>query len=199
VGFPCSTPTRLGRAPGSPTSRICWPWHRSSRGRRDRGGGDRRVLHDAIEDCHVSEAEIRARYGGPVAEIVVACSEKRPPGADWQTRKRDYLAHLEDPNLSTGALRVTSADKLHNARSILSDLREHGPSIWIGSTPARPPRPGTTARWRGSSVRAAPRRCSPGSCGAWWTRSSPRSSARSRRQGRPAGSAGGRRPWTSRR
>ena len=88
------------------------------------------VLHDAIEDCHVSEAEIRARYGGPVAEIVVACSEKRPPGADWQTRKRDSLAHLEDPNLSTGALRVPSADKLHNARSILSDLREHGPSIW---------------------------------------------------------------------
>jgi len=88
------------------------------------------VLHDAVEDCQVSEAEIRARYGGPVAELVVACSEKRPPGADWQTRKRDYLAHLEEPDLSRGALRVTSADKLHNARSILSDLRDNGPSIW---------------------------------------------------------------------
>ena len=27
-------------------------------------------------------------------------------------------------------MRVTSADKLHNARSILSDLRERGPSVW---------------------------------------------------------------------
>ena len=33
------------------------------------------VLHDAIEDCQVSEAEIRARFGAPVAEIVVACSD----------------------------------------------------------------------------------------------------------------------------
>jgi (p)ppGpp synthase/HD superfamily hydrolase len=88
------------------------------------------LLHDAIEDCHVSEAEIRARYGGPVAEIVVACSEERPPGATWDQRKRDYLTHLGDPALSAGALRVTSADKLHNARAILSDLHRNGSSVW---------------------------------------------------------------------
>jgi (p)ppGpp synthase/HD superfamily hydrolase len=91
------------------------------------------VLHDVIEDCHVSEAEIRARFGGPAAEIVVACSEA--PGGprderDWLERKRAYLAKLERAGLPPGAWRVTAADKLHNARSILTDLREHGPAVW---------------------------------------------------------------------
>jgi hypothetical protein len=27
-------------------------------------------------------------------------------------------------------MRVTAADKLHNARSILSDLRDHVPAVW---------------------------------------------------------------------
>src|SRR6202790_1256371 len=90
------------------------------------------VLHDAIEDRHVAEAEIRARFGAPVAEIVVACSEDRDAARDqdWEARKRRYLDHLQDPELPLSALRVSAADKLHNARSILSDLREHGPSMW---------------------------------------------------------------------
>jgi len=90
------------------------------------------LLHDTIEDCGTPEAEIRARFGQPVADIVVACSE--PPGIDrgsstWKERKTRYLAHLE-AGVSESALRVTAADKLHNARSILSDLRDHGPGVW---------------------------------------------------------------------
>lgn len=91
------------------------------------------VLHDAIEDCQVSEAEIRARFGAPVAELVVACSEERRGPADernFHARKEAYLQHLASPGLGIGALRVSAADKLHNARSILTDLREHGPSVW---------------------------------------------------------------------
>ncbi|MCJ7671022.1 MAG: phosphohydrolase, partial [Acidimicrobiia bacterium] len=41
-----------------------------------------------------------------------------------------YLDHLAGDGVSDGALRVSAADKLHNARSILSDLREHGPGMW---------------------------------------------------------------------
>ena len=43
-------------------------------------------------------------------------------------RKDRYLAHLEvaQPDV----LLVSAADKLHNARSILSDLREHGDEVW---------------------------------------------------------------------
>ena len=90
------------------------------------------VLHDALEDCHIAEAEIRARFGGVVAEIVVACSEGAGPRGEgtWESRKAKYLAHLKSDDLPDGALRVSAADKLHNARSILTDLREHGPSMW---------------------------------------------------------------------
>ena len=90
------------------------------------------VLHDTIEDQQTPEAEIRARFGGRVAVIVRNCSDGRGPrdGADWRARKERYLAHLRDPDLPAGTLRVTAADKLHNARSILTDLEEHGPAVW---------------------------------------------------------------------
>ena len=90
------------------------------------------VLHDTIEDCHVAEAEIRARFGGPVAELVVACTDGAGPRdeTDWKQRKQSYLDHLASDGVSDGALRVGAADKLHNARSILADLREHGADMW---------------------------------------------------------------------
>lgn len=90
------------------------------------------MLHDAIEDRGTPAAEIRARFGQPIADIVVACSE--PPdlergAATWRARKARYLEHL-GAGVSESAWRVTTADKLHNARSILSDLRDHGPTVW---------------------------------------------------------------------
>jgi len=90
------------------------------------------MLHDTIEDRGTPEAEIRARFGQPIADIVVACSEPRTidrSASTWRERKAAYLAHLEGA-VSESALRVTAADKLHNARSILSDLRDHGPDVW---------------------------------------------------------------------
>src|SRR5204862_3994824 len=86
-----------------------------------------------VEDQHVAEAEIRSRFGADVAAMVVAGSEQvggSKDSTDWQDRKRRYLEHLEVDSVSDGALRVTAADKLHNARSILTELRDHGPAIW---------------------------------------------------------------------
>lgn len=91
------------------------------------------VLHDAAEDQGVAEAEIRSRFGGHVAEIVVACSTdvgSARDETDWEDRKESYLEKLETADLPEGVLRVTAADKLHNARSILTDLRDRGPSVW---------------------------------------------------------------------
>jgi (p)ppGpp synthase/HD superfamily hydrolase len=91
------------------------------------------VLHDAMEDKAVSEAEIRSRFGGRVGAIVVACSDGvggPRDERDWRPRKEEYLAHLASGDLPDGTLRVAAADKLHNARSILTDLQEHGPEIW---------------------------------------------------------------------
>src|SRR5688500_19291925 len=47
---------------------------------------------------------------------------------EWVARKNAYLAHLASATPSE--LLVSSADKLHNARSILADYRELGDELW---------------------------------------------------------------------
>ena len=45
------------------------------------------------------------------------------PKPPWRERKEAYIAHLRDPRCRPAQLRVSLADKLHNARAILFDLR----------------------------------------------------------------------------
>lgn len=67
--------------------------------------------------------------GSTVADIVEACSDTdvvpKPP---WKERKQAYIAHLQSADEQT--LRVSLADKLHNARAILFDLRTVGEALW---------------------------------------------------------------------
>ena len=90
------------------------------------------LLHDAVEDGGGAPVltEIRARFGVGVADIVAGCTDDDSGGekAPWLERKRTYLAHLAGAPLPV--LRVSCADKLHNARSIHRDLRDHGPGVW---------------------------------------------------------------------
>jgi hypothetical protein len=84
------------------------------------------LLHDAVEDQggEVTLGLIRQQFGSHVADIVKACSDTdMQPKPPWRARKEAYLAHLHDPALPAGTLRVSLADKLHNARAILFDLR----------------------------------------------------------------------------
>ncbi|MSP15152.1 MAG: HD domain-containing protein [Myxococcales bacterium] len=89
------------------------------------------LLHDAVEDQGgmLTLARIRRAFGAGVAEIVLGCSdstaEPKPP---WRARKEAYIAHLR--TAPSGVLLVSASDKLHNARSILADLRAEGPSVW---------------------------------------------------------------------
>ena len=92
------------------------------------------LLHDAAEDGggEATLAEIRARFGDAVAEIVLGCSDSLVEDPEdklpWRERKENYLAHLE--NASSSVCLVSAADKLHNVRSIMRDYREHGEEIW---------------------------------------------------------------------
>jgi (p)ppGpp synthase/HD superfamily hydrolase len=90
------------------------------------------LLHDAIEDQGVSPAEIAERYGDTVARIVVACSDAvGGPGvekAPWLDRKIRHLEHLEGLGADEAVLRVTAADKLHNCRDLVADVRAEGPA-----------------------------------------------------------------------
>lgn len=51
--------------------------------------------------------------------------EPKPP---WHERKRAYIAGVETKPI--GAVRVSIADKLHNARSILADHQRIGDEVW---------------------------------------------------------------------
>lgn len=94
------------------------------------------LLHDAAEDQGGEGrlSDIEARFGSRVANIVRGCSDDLPePGkekAEWKARKRNYIHHLRSTDSDT--LLVSLADKVHNARSILRDLRnpEIGENVW---------------------------------------------------------------------
>jgi (p)ppGpp synthase/HD superfamily hydrolase len=90
------------------------------------------LLHDAAED-HGGEArlaDIRGRFGDRVADIVAACSDTfETPKPPWRVRKQAYLDHLA-ATTDTGILRVSLADKVHNARAILLDYRRLGDALW---------------------------------------------------------------------
>jgi GTP pyrophosphokinase len=106
-------------------------------------GGDEELaiaalLHDSVEDQGGAARleDVRNRFGDRVARIVEACSDsladtaKGERKADWLQRKEAYIAHLG--NVDEDILRVSLADKVHNARAILRDLRkpEIGKGIW---------------------------------------------------------------------
>ena len=52
------------------------------------------------------------------------------PKPDWPERKQQYLDHLRELPDDSPVLLVSLCDKLHNARAILRDLREHGDDLW---------------------------------------------------------------------
>ena len=91
------------------------------------------LLHDAVEDQggRPRLEEIRERFGDDVAAIVAACTDSdEDPKPPWRQRKEAYIARL--PEEPPEALLVCVADKVYNTRSILLDLREHGPRVFDG-------------------------------------------------------------------
>ncbi|MGZ5394576.1 MAG: HD domain-containing protein [Mycobacterium sp.] len=97
------------------------------------------LLHDCVEDAGGPPTldEIRKNFGGDVARIVDECSdtdvEPKPP---WLERKAAYIQHLGEVGEDT--LLVSVADKLDNARSMLRDYHEHGPTLWERFTAKNP-------------------------------------------------------------
>ena len=88
------------------------------------------LLHDAVEDRCATIDEIRAGFGDDVARIVEHCSDAEPENdeakAPWFDRKVDHLDHLATLTArpdEAGTIRVLTADKLANVRSMLADHR----------------------------------------------------------------------------
>lgn len=89
------------------------------------------LLHDAVEDQggKATRKVIFDMFGVRVAEIVDGCTDADTiPKSPWQERKQQYIDNLHGACASIR--RVSLADKLHNARSILRDLSKNGESTW---------------------------------------------------------------------
>lgn len=89
------------------------------------------LLHDAIEDQggDAVRQAIFQRFGEEVAAIVEGCTDTdQTPKPPWRQRKEAFIRRLADAPASV--LRVVAADKLHNARSIVVDLQDHGNAVW---------------------------------------------------------------------
>jgi (p)ppGpp synthase/HD superfamily hydrolase len=112
------------------------------------------ILHDVIEDCvrdgytrEMLEQRIGDKFGGKVLDTVLAVTYRRhdDEGVELsgEDRKTDYLNRLS--SASEEARWVCAADKIHNASSIISDLRRtvDPETIWnrFGGGKA------ATARW----------------------------------------------------
>jgi len=90
------------------------------------------ILHDVVEDCmsenytrEMLEQRVATKFSADVLETVLSVTNRRrdEDGVEFspEERRDDYLARLA--KASHRALWVCAADKLHNANTILSDLR----------------------------------------------------------------------------
>jgi (p)ppGpp synthase/HD superfamily hydrolase len=89
------------------------------------------LLHDAIEDCggEPIRQEILRLFGSSITNLVEGCTEcSVTPKPPWQERKLKYLQQLQ--SAPPAVIRISLADKLHNARSIDRDLQQIGELVW---------------------------------------------------------------------
>lgn len=89
------------------------------------------LFGDVVEDCGGAPMlkEVRRRFGKRVAKVVEGSTDAdTDPQPPWRERKQAYIRHLNRADADTRL--VLAADKLNNVRSILSDYRARGESVW---------------------------------------------------------------------
>jgi (p)ppGpp synthase/HD superfamily hydrolase len=93
------------------------------------------LLHDTLEDhpALAPQEVIASRFGAKVLMIVQECTDTGDdyiggPKEPWRERKERYLDHILVA--SPQARRVSLADKVDNARAILTDYRDVGEKLW---------------------------------------------------------------------
>lgn len=80
------------------------------------------LLHDTVEDCGVTFAELEQRFGRRVAELVQEVTDDKSLAK--AERKRLQVEHA--PHLSHGAKQIKLADKISNIR----DVSDNPPEGW---------------------------------------------------------------------
>lgn len=84
------------------------------------------LAHDTVEDTSVTPLELREVLGDEVAEIVAAATNDDT--LSWEEKKKKYIESIR--NASEEAKAVATADKIHNAESLLAAYAEQGTELW---------------------------------------------------------------------
>ncbi|QLQ23962.1 MAG: bifunctional (p)ppGpp synthetase/guanosine-3',5'-bis(diphosphate) 3'-pyrophosphohydrolase [Dechloromonas sp.] len=164
---PSGTPTSAAREPAKPL------FQPSCRRRRQRRQGDRgqdpdlviaAYLHDCIEDCGVTRAEIEERFGEDVATLVAEVTDDK----SLPKEERKALQIEQAPHKSARAKILKLADLVANIADMLVHPRSIGASSGYCATSSgltTSPTACATAPRRSRPRRFSPSStpCSPGS------------------------------------
>ena len=89
------------------------------------------LLHDVVEDCGVSLAEIREGFGSQVASIGDGCTDTcETPKPPWKARKEAYIARVR---ATIGAPRVGVRQAAQRARDTYRSAAQTAQTSSIGS------------------------------------------------------------------
>jgi (p)ppGpp synthase/HD superfamily hydrolase len=86
------------------------------------------ILHDTVEDTHLTLDWIRDNFGERVAVIVEGCTEPHHRREPWEARKAHTLEYLRTAPWEVRL--VACADKLHNLRSVAAGREAVGEGVW---------------------------------------------------------------------
>jgi (p)ppGpp synthase/HD superfamily hydrolase len=95
------------------------------------------LLHDVLEDTHLSEEAIEGQFGAKVLDMVKDVTEPELPGLSWETRKDRYLRQLD--RAPRASLLVACADKIANLISMIAAHAVQGDGLWerFSASPAQ--------------------------------------------------------------
>jgi (p)ppGpp synthase/HD superfamily hydrolase len=84
------------------------------------------LVHDVLEDTEITIEQLRVDLGDEVATIVASVTNNS--SLSWKEKKMAYIESVRKG--SSGAKAVATADKIHNAESLLAAHAIHGETLW---------------------------------------------------------------------
>ncbi len=84
------------------------------------------LLHDTVEDCEYTLAQVEEEFGPEIRGLVAALTEDKSIPS-WKERKVENARRLKE---TEHALFIKAADVIANMRSLVAALREDGSVVW---------------------------------------------------------------------
>lgn len=84
------------------------------------------LVHDLVEDTIYTNEDIRHVLGDEVADLVAEVTHN--DSLSWEDKKCTYIKTVRAASVEAKA--IATADKIHNAESLLVSYEREGPKLW---------------------------------------------------------------------